>query len=150
MKKTAVGRETLGGRLLLLAAAAIFVIAVAGALGGAGDSVSAATREERAALLRDLGHTPDIDSETEKHVRLPTDFPAVLDNYEQLQRSQGLSLKKYAGKEIHIYTCPLVEDGQEGVYSALYIYRGKVIGGDVHSVDFEGYMRPLFPASENG
>ena len=74
----------------------------------------------------------------------------MLDNYEQLQRSQGLALKKYAGKEIHIYTCPLVEDGQEGVYSALYVYRGKVIGGDVHSVDFEGYMRPLFPASENG
>ena len=69
---------------------------------------------------------------------------------QQRQRSQGLSLKKYAGKEIHIYTCPLVEDGQEGVYSALYVYRGKVIGGDVHSVDFEGYMRPLFPASENG
>ncbi len=151
MSKRTVGRETLGGRLLLLAAAVVFVIAVAGAM-SAGDGISAATREERAALLQSLGHAPDADAETEKLVRLPKEFPAVLDNYEKLQRSQGFSLKKYAGKEVRIYTCPLTEDGQEDVFSALYVYRGKVIGGDIHSVSFEGYMRPLFPVEndENG
>ena len=145
--------ETTGGKLLLLAAAAIFVLAVAGAVGGMADpGVSAATREERAALLEGLGHEPDADAETEKTVRLPKEFPAVLENYEELQRSQGFSLKKYAGKEVRIYTCPLTEAGQEDVFSALYVYRGKVVGGDIHSVSFEGYMRPLFPVvnDENG
>ena len=151
MSKSAIGRESAGGKLLLLAASVIFILAVAGAL-GAGDGISAATREERAALLQSLGHEPDPAAETEKTVRLPKEFPAVLENYEQLQRSQGFSLKKYAGREVHIYTCPLTEDGQEDVYSALYVYRGRVIGGDIHSVAFEGYMRPLFPADneENG
>ena len=150
MKKVFKG-ETVGGKLLLLAAAAAFILAVAGAASG-GDTVSAATREERAALLESLGHSPDTAAETEKLVRLPKEFPAVLENYEQLQESQGFSLKKYAGKEMHIYTCPLIENGQKGVYSALYVYKGRLIGADIHTVDFDGYMRPLFPVKndENG
>ena len=151
--KKAFRHETTAGKLLLLAAAAIFVLAAAGAAkGAAGAGISAGSRAERTALLESLGHRPDADGETEKTVRLPKEFPAVLDNYEKLQHSQGFSLKKYAGKEIKIYTCPLLDGGREEVYSTLYVYKGRVIGGDIHSVNFEGYMQPLCPADndENG
>lgn len=146
-KKAAEAKETLGGKLLLLASAALLLIVIAGIAGRCGtDSMPAGTAEERMTLLRSLGYEPEAETEREKLIRLPEEFPAVLENYNLLQQSQGFDLKKYAGKEIRIYTCRLKDDGRSDVYSSLYVRKGRLIGGDTHSTAFEGYMQPLIPA----
>ena len=146
MKKNTSAKETAAGKLLLLASAALLVIVIAGIAGRSGGGpIPAGTAQERMTLLRSLGYEPEAETEKEKIIRLPKEFPAVLDNYNLLQQSQGFDLKKHAGKEIKIYSCRLKQEGRSDVYSSLYVRGNRLIGGDVHSAAFEGYMKPLFP-----
>ena len=136
---------------LLFAAAAVAVILLAGAAGRrTGSMTDISTPEKRLAFIRSLGWEPEEDSETEKEVLLPGRFPSVLEQYNQLQLSQGYDLTKYAGKEIRVYTWTLKNCPEDsGAQCTLYAYRGRLIGGDVHSPAFSGYMRAL-TNKENG
>ena len=136
---------------VLLAATAVAVILLAGIAGRrAGQMTDISTPEKRWAFIRSLGWEPEEGSETEKEVLLPGRFPPVLEQYNQLQLAQGYDLTKYAGKEIRVYTCTLQNCPEDSrAQCTLYAYRGKLIGGDIHSPAFSGYMRPLAD-KENG
>ena len=57
-------------------------------------------------------------------------------------RQQGCDLSKYAGKRCKRYTY-VIENypGQaEGVRANILVYKNKVIGGDVCSVELDGFM----------
>ena len=85
-----------------------------------------------------------------QEVRLPEEFPPVLEEYNRLQLHQGFDLTKYAGKEITVYTYEL-EDSTASplLFVSLYQYKGRIVGGDVHSAALNGYMGPIL-ATENG
>lgn len=135
--------------LLIIAAAAVILMAgVAGRRTGSMADVS--TPEKRMAFIRSLGWEPAEESETEKEVLMPGKFPQVLEKYNELQLSQGYDLTRYAGKKIRVYTYTLKNCPEDsGAQCTLYAYRGRLIGGDIHSPAFSGYMRPLTD-KENG
>ena len=145
------GRRPELRRILLSAAAAAAVILLAGVAGRhAASGTDMSAPEKRMAFIRSLGWEPEEGSETEKSVRLPASFPEVLEKYNELQLSQGYDLKKYAGKEIQVFTCTISNCPEDsGAQCTLYAYRGRLIGGDIHSPAFSGYMRPLTD-KENG
>ena len=108
------------------------------------------TEEDRQSYLRSLGWEPCLECGESKNILLPEEFPEVLQNYNELQLQQGFDLTKYAGREIKMYTYELSENpAYPDAECSLYVYHGKIIGGDVHSPGIRGYMLPL-NAKENG
>lgn len=106
------------------------------------------TREERCAYLASLGLTADPESEELREVELPARFDALLENYNRLQLDRGFDLRTAAGERVLCCSYDLVGyPGWDGrVVAVLYLRRGRVIGGDVHTAAVNGFMLPLPPA----
>lgn len=122
--------------LIALSAGLFALIAPARALRGT---------EGRCAYLASLGWQVDPASEELREVALPARFDALLEDYNALQLSQGWDLRAAAGKRCLCCSYDLVSyPGWNGrVIATLYLYRGRVIGGDVHAAATDGFMRPL-------
>ena len=78
---------------------------------------------------------------------MPENFDRVIMGYNEIQKSQGLDLSKYAKKKVKRYTYEI--DGYDGydgdVFVNLLVYRNRIIGCDISSADPEGFVRPLCP-----
>ena len=103
------------------------------------------TTEERCAYLASLGLRPDPESEECREVELPAAFDTVLERYNALQRERGFDLRAAAGKSCRCFSYDLVDypDWDGRVIATIYIFRGRVIGGDIHTADVHGFMLPL-------
>ena len=107
------------------------------------------TNEDRLQYLADLGYTAEEIPVTEQIVTLPAEFPPVLEQYNTLQLEQGFDLEQYKEKEVEMYLYRLLNypapENSGAVYACLYIYKGTVIGGDIHSASMTGFMNGLKP-----
>ncbi len=101
--------------------------------------------EARVEYLAGLGWEADAGSETAREIVLPEDISGVIAQYNALQKQQGFDLEPYAGKEIESYTYELKSypSGEEGVLAQLFVYKGRVIAGDIHSAALGGFMHGL-------
>ena len=101
--------------------------------------------DSRAEYLAGLGWEVDPESEIERVVTLPAEFSGVIAQYNALQKQQGFDLSAYAGKDIMSYTYELKSypSGEEGVIAQLFVYKGRAIGGDIHSASLGGFMHGL-------
>ena len=146
MRKTTPARRRGAVKVILFGVLAAAVILIAGALGRrSGESViRAGTNEERVAYLQSLGWEVEETPILEQEITLPKEFPDVLDQYNELQRQQGFDLEEYAGKKLTLYTYRITNhpDAEEADAS-LYVYRSALVGGDVHSTSFTGFMTAL-------
>ena len=93
-------------------------------------------------FLAQFGWTVSSEPLETKTVTLPTEFDKVFAAYNEIQKSQGLNLLKYRGKEVTRYTfCVTNYPDYEGtVYASVLVYRNRVIGGDVCSADVSGFV----------
>lgn len=109
-----------------------------------------ASEKDRLWYLQQMGRDVVETPISTQEVRLPPEFPPVLEEYNRLQLQQGFDLTKYAGKALTVYTYELREskDGQL-LFVSLYQYKRRIVGGDVHSAALSGYMGPI-QATENG
>lgn len=107
-------------------------------------SLKVKTKDDRIELISALGWEVDPDSETERVILLPEDFPDVLEKYNELQIQQGFDLKKYAGTELTLYSYEVRNyPDNENVLCNLYVYKNKVVGADIHSTAFSGFIQGL-------
>ena len=141
--------------IMIGVAAALALILLAGALGRrSGGGIRGRTNEQRLAYLRSLGWEPEVQAQEEKEVLLPVEFPEVLQNYNELQRKAGFDLTPLAGEKIEMYVYRLAwPEPETEVLCSLYVYKGRIVGGDIHSTAFRGFMHPLCPKdseSKNG
>ena len=69
----------------------------------------------------------------------------IRDRYNELQKQQGFDLSQYCGEVCESYTYMLnsYPSGETGVIAQLFIYKGRVIGGDIHSASLGGFMHGL-------
>lgn len=129
---------TLGGFALLA------ILLICGALRGS-RSVAAelvTTSGERVEFLRECGWEVDPASEAEQTVHIPERFSAVYESYNDLQKQQGYDLEPLGGTDCTLYTYTVTnwpDDGQL-VVADLYVRNDRVIGGDVHSTNLDGFM----------
>ena len=79
---------------------------------------------------------------SEREFTVPESFDRVLAGYNQLQKSQGLDLSRYAKKKVTRYTYEITnfEGSDSTVYLNLIVYRDRVIAGDVCSADPTGFI----------
>ncbi len=103
------------------------------------------TEEDRVEFLRELG--VDVKTEGSEAVEfiMPENFDRVMLGYNEIQKSQGLDLSKYAKKKVTRYTYEVLDYGDyDGkVLATLLVYRNRVIGCDVSSADPEGFVKPI-------
>ena len=146
IRKTTPARRIGAVKVILFGVLAAAVILLAGALGrrSVRNVIRAGTNEERVAYLQSLGWEVEQTPILEQEITLPKEFPDVLNQYNELQRQQGFDLEEYAGKKLTLYTYRITNhpDAEEADAS-LYVYRSTLVGGDVHSTSFTGFMTAL-------
>ncbi|MBE6696854.1 MAG: DUF4830 domain-containing protein [Ruminococcaceae bacterium] len=99
------------------------------------------TDEKGANYLASLGWKVELPALNKETVLIPKTFNDIFDKYNALQLSQGYDLKEYAGKEVNLYTYKVTNhNSNDTVYAQLYVYKNKVIGGDIHSSSLDGFM----------
>ena len=145
-------------RKLLIATVAVLA-AIAGLLmlgGGDGSqptaSVSTApaadSNDARVKFLTDLGWEVTASPAEATEVKIPKGDDEVFSRYNELQKSQGYDLSKYAGKKVmrYVYAITNFPDAKEPVYATLLVYKDKIIGGDITDTTPGGRVQGFAPA----
>ncbi len=100
------------------------------------------TNDKRVAFIESFGYKVNAENYEKEEVTIPAKFDAVYTRYNDIQRAQGLDLKKYKGKTVTRYTYYVTNypnyDGK--VACTLLIYKDDIIGGDVTGLDGNGFV----------
>ncbi|HZJ77385.1 MAG TPA: DUF4830 domain-containing protein [Clostridia bacterium] len=152
-------------RLKIFAAVAFVTLAVAAmifvskenkpAANDGGISLKAGNSSERVALLSQFGWEIDEDPLEVSEVIIPAEFDEAYEKYNDLQKKQNLDLSKYGGKRVKRWTYainnyPGYEDKKGYIQANLLIYEGMLIGGDVCSVELNGFIQGFdYPQQES-
>lgn len=84
-----------------------------------------------------------IEKET---VIIPDTFDEVYTEYNEIQKKAGFDLEKYKGRRAQRYTYTVTNypaPTKSEVRANLIVLGGEVVGGDVMTVDLDGFMQPL-------
>ncbi len=104
-------------------------------------SLKAGTNEERVSFLAQFGWNVDAEPLEIKDVSIPEAFNEVYDNYNNIQKQQGLDLKPYAGKICRQWVYAVKNYPQNSdVRATLLVYNNTVIGGDLSTAALDGFM----------
>ena len=100
------------------------------------------TAEDAAEFLSQFGWTVNAAPIEVKTVTIPSEFDKVFATYNEIQKEQGLDLKKFRNKEVTRYTFSVENypDYDGTVYANVLVYRNRVIGGDICSADVTGFV----------
>ena len=143
-------------KLLIAAVAVVAAIALLAALGG-GDSAppasmstapAADTNDARVKFLTDLGWEVTPSPTESGEIRIPKAGDQVFDRYNELQKSQGYDLNKYAGKKVmrYVYQINNFPDAKEPVYATVLVYKDRIIGGDITDTTPGGRVQGFAPS----
>ena len=93
-------------------------------------------------FLSQYGWTVDSATVTECEVSIPKEFDKIMNQYNELQKQQGLDLSKYTNKTVTRYTFEVKNYPEYSgtVYANVLTFKGKVIGGDICSSDSRGFL----------
>ena len=114
---------------------------------------SASNAAERVAFLSQFGWKISEDPTEISEVIIPMDFDAGYTEYAEMNQLQGLDLEPYKGMRAKRWTYdilnyPGLEDKTGLVQANLLICDGRVIGGDICSLEQGGFLHGFdFPAS---
>ncbi len=105
------------------------------------------TQEEQVEFLESLGWQVEEEPNQILEVLIPKEFDQVYENYNQVQKAQGCDLSKYGGKKCKRYTYVVKNypDHPENVRANLLVYKNKLIGGDICSLELDGFLHGLVP-----
>lgn len=108
------------------------------------DFKNISTNEDRIDFLKLYGWEVEPEATEVVEVIVPPEFDPVYERYNQLQISEGLDLRKYKGKSVKKYTYLVCNYDYDGtVLANLIIYKDRVIGGDICSLDTDGFVHGL-------
>ena len=115
-----------------------------------GDFKNVKSNEDRVEFLSAYGWEVDPEAIEISEVTIPSEFDEVYKKYNDIQKDEGLNLEKYAGKSVkrYVYTVKNYES-ETSVVASLLVYKNRIIGGDVSSVDLNGFSHGFTkPVSE--
>ena len=94
---------------------------------------AADSNDARVKFLADLGWEITASPTESMQVRIPKESTEVFDRYNQLQKSQGYDLSKYAGKTVMRYGYKInnYPGATEPVYATVLVHKDQIIGGDI-------------------
>ena len=133
--------------LLALAAVAALVLALIVLLGGGKSTQTSAPgvsdNDGRVNFLKGFGWEVTTSPVESSQVKIPSESSPVFERYNNLQKSQGYDLSKFAGTNVmrYVYRNNNYPGATEPVYATLLIYKNEIIGGDVTDSAPNGQIR---------
>lgn len=140
--------------IAILCGIAAVLIAVVLILRGSGKPVingesincKASDAAERTAFLSQFGWKIDEDPVEVSEVIIPSDFNNTYSAYNEIQKTQGMDLEPYKGKRVkrwvyEVKNYPGYAASSGCIRATILVYDGLVIGGDVSSLELDGFMQ---------
>lgn len=133
--------------LLILGVIAAVIAGILWITGGDEDVTTAApsvgTNEGRVKFLQDFGWEVAASPVESSQVKIPKETSEVFERYNNLQKSQGYDLSRYAGKNVmrFVYKITNYPGATEPVYATLLVHKDQVIGGDITDTAAKGQIR---------
>lgn len=124
----------------------LFVLSRDSAQTGRGGNVTlkASTHEERMAFLSQYGWEIDEEPIEVREVIIPEEFDDTYTAYNEIQKNQGFDLTVYAGMRVKRWTYTVKNytgyENRECIHANILVYEGIVVGGDICSVELDGFM----------
>lgn len=118
-------------------------------------NAKASNEAERIAFLSQFGWKIDEDPIEVTEVIIPSEFNDTYSSYNEIQKKQTMDLEPYKGERVKkwvygIKNYPGYNEESDLIRATLLIYNGIVIGGDVSSVEPNGFMQGFdFPEQTN-
>lgn len=115
---------------------------------------SAENEEQRLAFISQFGWDVEKDPVEVAEIIIPTEFDEVFSEYNEIQKAQKLDMSLYAGKRVKRWTYavknyPGYETRKDVIQLSLLVYDGTVVGGDVSSLELNGFMHGFdYPEQE--
>ncbi len=92
-------------------------------------------------FLKGFGYETESNACETYELTIPEEFNGVFEKYNEIQRAQGLNLKRYPGKSATAYVFRVTNYGTEGdVFATLFVRGGRIIAGDISSPAGEGFV----------
>ena len=102
--------------------------------------------DRRVAYLQELGYTVDPQPVSVQEIPIPAESDPVFAAYNAMQQQAGQDLTPYAGCRVKCWTYTVKDyPGQTAVQAHLYVYKDRVIGGDISSTEQGGFSHGLRP-----
>lgn len=107
-------------------------------------NVKAENAEERAAFLAQFGWEIDEEPVEVREIIIPEDFDKGYKDYSELNKKNGFDLEVYKGERVKMWVYDILNypgfEGRHGVVQAtILVFDGRVIGGDVSSLEQNGF-----------
>ncbi len=100
-----------------------------------------ASEEDMVNFLSQFGYKTDASPAKKFDMTIPDEFNTVFEDYNEIQRAQGLNLKRYCGKNATVYVFKITNYEFEGdVFATLFIRNERIIAGDICSNDGDGFI----------
>ncbi len=108
-------------------------------------SLKASTHQERVDFFSQFGWKIADEPSEIKETVIPEEFDSTYEQYSTLQKDQGFNLEKYKGMRVKAWSYDILNypgyENSDGVIKGnLLTYDGKIIGGDICSVELGGFM----------
>ena len=107
-------------------------------------SIKASTAEERLIFISQFGWEVQEDPVEVCEVIIPAEFDETYTQYNDIQLKQGFDLKTYAGVRVKRWTYSVKNypghENKNYIRINLLVYEGLVVGGDVCSIELDGFM----------
>ncbi|MFV0497014.1 MAG: DUF4830 domain-containing protein [Candidatus Fimivivens sp.] len=107
------------------------------------------TEEQRQEFLTTLGWVVNPEPDEVVEIIIPKKFDEVYENYNNIQKEQGMDLSRYKGKRCKRYSYTVLNypGGEQNIRLNILVCKNKIIGGEVSSMGLDGFMHGLiFPA----
>ena len=106
----------------------------------------ASNEEERIAFLSQYGWKINEDPVEVTEVIIPSEFNDTYTSYNEIQKKQEMDLEPYKGQRVkkwvyEVKNYPGYAEDSGYIRATLLIYDGIVIGGDVSSLEVDGFMQ---------
>ena len=85
------------------------------------------------------------------HITIPTEFDAVYETYNAVQKTSGFDLTPFKGKRVTRYTYEVqnhAESGNSKVMLGILVYEKRIIAGDISSVNSGGFLHGITETSK--
>ena len=138
-------KTVIGILFFALPAVLIFLLAAIFSCAETADALPDANAEDAVAFLAEYGWTVDPASCERAEVLIPSEFGAVYESYNALQRSQGFELESLRGCVVLRYSFTVTNyPGYEGggsVRANVFFAEDEIAAADLCSVALDGFIR---------
>ncbi len=100
--------------------------------------------------LNSLGWQVEENPTEISHLTIPTDFDAVYQTYNTMQKASGFNLEDFKGKSVTRYSYRVLNHQSSAsteVAANIFVYGSTIIAGDICSVEDDGFMHSVSDTS---